>query len=253
MPTIELLHKIFGWPGVAALCGVLPVVCAALLLNSALKNRQVHWVTRTPLLTVSTLKPTSQPVRLKGRIAGTTQLLAAQDAYGRAVLGVRVEELLDEENGWETRIFRLQTTPFWLDDGTGLIEVDPAHVDREYLGEGIVPTQEQVEETIQIMGCSPTHVQEPGLRFRVWDLRKDQQVTVVGAVYEREGRNFIAKAEGHPFVITPLDETSLSIQSTRQAKVALIWAAILGVPGLTVLFFSGREIVRLVGRLFSGD
>jgi hypothetical protein len=251
MPPIELLHKIVGWPGVAVLCGVFPVVCAALLVNTALKNWKVHWVTHIPLLTVSTLKPSPQSVRLKGRIAGITKPLAAGDTSGRAVLVVHVEEL-DEENGWETRIFRIQTTPFWMDDGTGLIVVDPENLDREFLGEGITPSLEQVDEVIQIMGFSLTHVQEPGLRLRVWELRKEQQVTVVGAVYERDGRNCLAKPAGHPLVITRMDETSLGTQSTHQAKVALFWAAILGVPGLLVLWVAGREIVRAVGRLLSG-
>ena len=250
MPSIDLLHKVFGWPGVAVLCGVLPLVCAGLLLKTAIKNRQVQWVTQAPFVTVSTLQPSLQPVRFKGRIAGITQPLAEKDTTGYAVLGIRVEAL-DDENGWETRIFRLKTTTFWLDDGTGLIVVDPAHLDREFLGEGIVPTQEQVEETVQIMGCSLSHVQEPGLRFRLWELKKDQRITVVGAVFERDGQKYIAKAEGHPLVITTMDETSLGDQSTHQMKVALFWATILGVPGLVVLFFAGREIILAVGRLFS--
>jgi len=250
MPSIDLLHKVFGWPGVAVLCGVLPLVCAGLLVKTAMKNRQVQWVTRAPFVTVSTLQPSLQPVRFKGRIAGITQPLAERDTAGYAVLGIRVEAL-DEENGWETRIFRLKTTPFWLDDGTGLIVVDPAHLDREFLGEGITASLEQVEEVVQILGCSPAHVQEPSLRFRLWELRKDQRVTVVGAVFEREGQKCIAKAEGHPLVITTMDETSLGIQSTHQMKVALFWAAIMGVPGLFVLLFAGREIILAVGRLFS--
>jgi hypothetical protein len=85
----------------------------------------------------------------------------------------------------------------------------------------------------------------------LWELRKDQRVTVVGAVFEREGQKCIAKAEGHPLVITTMDETSLGIQSTHQMKVALFWAAIMGVPGLFVLLFAGREIILAVGRLFS--
>ena len=250
MPSIDLLHKVFGWPGVAVLCGVLPLVCAGLLIKTAMKNRQIQWVTRTPLVTVSTLQPSLRPVRFKGRIAGITQPLPERDTTGYAVLGIRVEAL-DEENGWETRIFRLQTTPFWLDDGTGLIVVDPAHLDREFLGEGIVPSQEQVEETVHIMGCSLSHVQEPDLRFRLWELQKDQLVTIVGAVFERDGQKYIAKAEGHPFVITTMDEDSLGVQSSRQIKFALFWAAILGVPGLFVLLFAGREIILAVGRLFS--
>jgi hypothetical protein len=251
MPPIDLLHKVFGWPGVAVLCGVLPLVCAVLLIKTAVKNRQVQWVSQAPFVTVSTLQPSLQPVRFKGRIAGVTQPLAERDTAGYAVLGIRVEAL-DEENGWETRIFRLQTTPFWLDDGTGLIVVDPAHLDREFLGEGIAASQEQVEEVVQILGCSPAHVQEPGLRSRVWELRKDQQVTVVGAVFERDGRKYITKAEGRPLVITTMDEISLGHQSTHQLKVALFWAAILGIPGLFVLLFAGREVILAVGRLFNG-
>jgi hypothetical protein len=251
MEEIELLHKVFGWPGFALLCGILPVVCAGLLLKTAIKNRKIHWITRTPLLTISTLNPTQQPVRLRGRIAGITRSLAEQDTSGRAVLGLHVEEL-DEENGWETRLFRLQTTPFWLDDGTGLIVVDPAHLDREFLGEGSSPTQEQIEAAVQVMGCSPDHVRQPGLRFKIWELAKEQLVTVVGGVFERDGRNTIAKAQGHPLVITSMDDTSLGTQSTRHAKVAFLWAGILGVPGLIVLFFAGRETIRAVGRLLSG-
>lgn len=249
MPSIDLLHQVFGWPGVAVLCGVIPLICAGLLVKTALKNRQVQWVTRAPFVTVSTLEPSLQLVRFKGRIAGITQPLAERDTAGYAVLGICVEAL-DEENGWETRIFRLQTTPFWLDDGTGLIVVDPAHLDREYLGEGIAPSQEKVEEVAQILGCSPALVREPGLRFRLWELQRDQRITVVGAVFERDGHKYIAKAEGHPLVITTLDEISLGTQSARQMKVALFWAAILGVPGLLVLLFAGREIILAVGRLF---
>ena len=250
MPSIDLLHKVFGWPGVAVLCGVLPLVCATLLVKTAMKNVQVQWVTRTPLVTVSTLLPSIQPVRLKGRIAGITQPLTERDTAGYAVLGIRVEAL-DEKNGWETRIFRLQTTPFWLDDGTGLIVVDPAHLDREFLGEGITASQDQVVEVAQILGCSPAHVQESGLRFRLWELQKDQRVTVVGAVFERDGQKCIAKTEGRPLVITTMDEDSLAVHSTRQIKVALFWAAILGVPGLLMLVFAGREIILAAGRLFS--
>ena len=250
MPSIDLLHKVFGWPGIAVFCGVLPLVCAGLLVKIAMKNLQVQWVTRTPLVTVSTLLPSIQPVRLKGRIAGITQPLTERDTAGYAVLGIRVEAL-DEKNGWETRIFRLQTTPFWLDDGTGLIVVYPARLDREFLGEGIDASQDHVVEVTQILGCSPSHVQEPGLRFRLWELQKDQRVTVVGAVFERDGQRCIAKAEGHPLVITTMDEDSLGVHSNRQMKVALFWAAVLGLPGLFMLVFAGREIILAAGRLFS--
>ena len=250
MPSLELLHKVFGWPGMAVLCGILPLVCAVLLIKTALKNQQVQWVSRATLMTVSTLRPSVQPVRLKGRIAGITQALAEQDKVGYAVLGVRIEEM-DDENGWETRLFRLQSTPFWLDDGTGLIVVEPDHLDREFLGEGVAVSQDQIEDILQIMGCSPAHLREPGLRYRIWGLQKDQWVTVVGAIFERDGRNYVAKAEDRPLVITTLDDTSLGAQSTRQARVALFWAAVLGVPGVVVLVFAGREIILAVGRLFS--
>ena len=250
MPSLELLHKVFGWPGMAVLCGILPLVCAVLLIKTALKNQQVQWVSRATLMTVSTLQPSVQPVRLKGRIAGITQALAEQDKVGYAVLGVRVEQM-DEENGWETRLFRLMATPFWLDDGTGLIVVDPDHLDREFLGEGIAASQEQIDEIVQIMGCSPEHVREPDLRYRVWQLQKNQRVTVVGAVFERDGRNYVAKAEDRPLVITTMDETSLGAESTRHARVALFWAAVLGIPGLLMLVFAGREIILAVGRLLS--
>jgi hypothetical protein len=46
-----------------------------------------------------------------------------------------------------------------------------------------------------------------------------------------------------------MDEDTLGVQSGRQMKVAFFWAAILGVPGLLALLFSGREIILAVGRL----
>jgi hypothetical protein len=251
MLPIELIHKIFGWPGIAALCGVLPVACALLLISSALKNQHVQWVAQASQLTVSSLKPSEQPVRLKGRIVGILQPLTALDAGGHAVLGVRVEEIVGDDGILETRIFRFGTTPFWLDDGTGLILVDPSHLDREFLGDGIEPTQEQMEEAMQIMGCSPDLVREPGLRTRMWELRKGEQVTVVGRIYEHEGQITIAKAEGHPFVVTAMDEARLASHSIHQAKMAMLWAFVLGVPGMIVLFFSVREIAWLLRRLLN--
>lgn len=249
MPPIELLHKIFGWPGIAALCGVLPVACALLLISSGLKNQEVRWIAQAPQLTVSSLQPSDQTVRLKGRIAGIFQPLTAMDAGGRAVLCVHVEDGHDEDGSLETRIFRLGATPFWLDDGTGLILVDPSHLDREFLGEGIVPTQEQLEEAVQIIGCSPDLVREEGLHTRLWELRKGEYVTVVGRVYEQEGQIRIAKADGHPFIITAMDEAGLAKHSLHQARMAFTWAFVLGVPGMIVLIFSVREIAWLLRRL----
>jgi E3 Ubiquitin ligase len=251
MPPSELLHKVFGWPGVAVLCGVIPLVCSALLIKIAVKNWKVRWVAQAPYMVVSTLQTSLQPVRLRGRIAGIVQPLSDYDPSGHAVLGVRVEDL-DEKNGWETRLNRIQTTPFWLDDGTGLIVVDPDRLDREFLGEGITASQHQTEEVLNILGCSPGNVQGLNLRFRIWELCKDERVTVVGTVFERDEKKYIAKADDRPLVVTTMDETNLGIQSFRQAKLALIWAAILGVPGLTVLLLAGREIMITVRRLFSG-
>ncbi len=248
MPSIELLHQVFAWPGIAVLCGVIPLACAALLVKMALKNWRVRWVAEAPFRVVSTLQPDLQPVRLKGRIAGLTQPLTEMNMKQYAVLGVHVEDL-DEENGWQTRLFRFKTTPFWLDDGTGLIVVDPDRLDREYLGEGTPASKEQMEEVMKSLDCSPKYIEEPGLRFRVWELGKDQLVTVVGPVFEREGKNYIAKAENRPLVISSLDETDLGLHSIRQAKLALFWAAILGVPGLIVLLLAGREIIKSIGRL----
>ena len=251
MLPIDLVHKIFGWPGIAALCGVLPVACALLLISSALKNQQVQWVAEASPFSVSSLRPSERPVRLKGRIAGIYQPLTASDAGGRAILGVYVEEAGEEDGSLETRLFRLETTPFWLDDGTGLILINPARLDREFLGEGIIPTQEQLEEAVQIMGCSSDLVRDPGLHARMWELRKGEQVTVVGRVYEQEGQMTIAKASGHPFVSTAMDETSLARHSTRHAQMALFWAFVLGVPGMIVLFFSVREIAWLLRQLLN--
>ncbi len=233
------------------LCGVIPLVCSALLVRIAVKNWKVRWVAEAPYMVVSTLKTSMQPVRLRGRIAGVTEPISDYDPSGHAVLGVRVEDL-DEKNGWETRLNRIQTTPFWLDDGTGLIVVDPERLDREYLGEGLLASQRQTEEVLSILGCSPGNVQGLNLRFRIWELCKDQRVTVVGTVFEREGKKFISKAEGRPLVVTTMDETNLGMQSFRQAKLALIWAGILGVPGLAVLVIAGSEMIKSVGRLFRG-
>lgn len=250
MLTTELLHDVLGWPGIAVLCGVIPLICAGLLLKSALKNWRVRWITKAPYRVVSTLETSLQPVRLRGRIAGVTQPFTERDTIGYALLGLRVEDL-DEKNGWETRFSRMQTTPFWLDDGTGLIVVDPDCLDREYLGEGVDATQGKIEEVMKILDCSPEHVQEPGLRFRLWELHKDQLVTVVGTVFERDGRKYIAKAQDRPLVITRMDETNLGVQSVHQAQLALVWSAILGIPGLVVLLLAGKEIIKAVGRLFN--
>ncbi len=250
MLSSDLLHDILGWPGIAVLCGVIPLVCAALLAKLAFKNWQVRWVAKAPYRVVSTLEPSLQPVRLRGRIAGIDQSLSKNDVSGHALLGIRVEDL-DEKNGWETRLYRLQSTPFWLDDGTGLILIDPDRLDREYLGEGNPATLTQMEEVMKILDCSPEHIQEPGLRFRLWELCKDQLVTVIGPVFERDGRKYIAKGEDRPLVITSMDEANLGVQSIRQAQLALIWAIILGVPGFTVLLLAGKEIIKAVGRLFS--
>jgi hypothetical protein len=114
-----------------------------------------------------------------------------------------------------------------------------------------VPDQAQVEEIIQVMGCSPAQAREPGMRFRAWELRCGQRVTVVGVIHKKDGGIVIAKAEGQPMIVTTLDESSLDVQTTRQSRPALFWAAILGIPGLFVLIVAGIEWGKMLVKLVS--
>jgi hypothetical protein len=149
-------------------------------------------------------------------------------------LKVEVYERDSDSSGWRGLTDKARGVAFQLDDGTGTVWVDPEGLDKQLLGGGIVPDENQVQAACVLLDISPKMLRGQ-LRFRLWELRAGQNVSVVGTPTQGEAGLLVKRAQGQPFVVSPLIGQAVETQISSQTKKAQTWTLVLGIPGAVML------------------
>ena len=241
--------SIIAWLGGACFCGLLPLGFAVILFFTARKRSQVgNAVGAAKKTTVAALSSGSGLVRLQGRIAPANN--AIDGSAGNALVYVRLKvEIYEEDSdspGWEGFTDKARNIPFQLNDGSGAVWVNPEGLDKQLLGDGNIPNEDQIQAACILLGISPNMLRGQ-LRFRLWELRAGQTVSVVGVVAQSQSGLGIVRVQGQPFVVSPLLGEAVGSAVSSQTKKAQVWTLVLGIPGLLFLLCGlGGALVSLI-------
>jgi hypothetical protein len=239
--------RILAFLGISFFCGILPLGFAAILFFTARKRGQIgSAVGAAKKTTAASLQPGPGLVRLQGKIAPAENAIdgSAENALVYVRLKVEKYESDSDDSGWAGLTDKARGIPFQLDDGSGAVWVNPEGLDKQLLGEGIVPNDDQIQAACILLGISP-NILRGQLRFRLWEYRAGQTVSVVGCVAPGQSGFAIARVQGQPFVVSPLLGQVVDTKIATQSKLARTWMLVLGIPG--VLFL----MCGLVGALYS--
>jgi hypothetical protein len=245
----ENIIAIFAWLGGACFCGILPLGFAAILYFTARKRGQVGSAVGAAKKTaVAALQPGSALVRLQGRIAPSENALdgSADNALVYLRLKVEVYESDEDSSGWKGLTDKARGIPFQLDDGSGAVWVNPEGLDKQLLGVGFTPNDDQIQAACILLGISP-NMRGGQLRFWLWELRAGQTVSVVGGVAQGQNGLEIARVQGQPYVVSPLLGQVVDGKISTQSKLAQTWMLVLGIPGaLFLLCGLGGALISLI-------
>ena len=110
-----------------------------------------------------------------------------------------------------------------------------------------MPDENQIQAACVLLGISPK-ILRGQLRYRMWELRAGQSVTVVGPVVQGENGLEVRRVQGQPFIISPLVGQAVDANISSQTKKARIWMLVLGIPtGLflaSLLSFACSMMIR---------
>ena len=247
-PT-ENVIRIFAWLAGACFCGIAPLGFAAILFFSARKRGQVgSAVGAAKKMTVATLQPGAGLVRLQGQIAPRADPIDGSAENALVYLRLKVEkyESDSDSSGWEGFTDKARGIPFQLDDGSGTVWVNPDGLDKQLLGEAIIPNEDQVQAACILLDIPPKMLRGQ-LRFTRWELRAGQTVSVVGGVAQGQNGLEIARVQGQPFVVSPILGQAVDVKINTQTKKAQIWTLILGIPGAVFLLCGlGGALISLI-------
>jgi hypothetical protein len=246
--------RIFGLLGVACFCGILPLGFAAILFFTSRKRGQVgSAVGAAKKTTVATLQPGPGLARLQGRIVPPPSAIdgSAENALVYLRLKVEVYESDSDSSGWKGLTDKARGIPFQLDDGSGTVWVNPEGLDKQLLGDGITPNDDQIQAACILLGISPS-ILRGQLRFWLWELRAGQTVSVIGGIAQGQNGLEIARVQGQPFVVSPLLGQAVDAKISTQSKAAQTWTLVLGIPGaLFLLCGLGGALISLISVLMN--
>jgi hypothetical protein len=250
----ENLIAIFAWLGGACFCGLLPLGLAAILFFSSRKRGQLgSEVEAAKKTTVAALQPGSGLVRMQGRIAPLENAIDGAAENALVYLRLKVEQYQSDSDGsgWRGLTDKARSTPFQLDDGSGAVWVNPEGLDRQLLGDGFVPNEDQAQAACILLGISLGIFAGP-FRFHLWELRAGQTISVVGCVAQGQNGLGILRVQDQPFVVSPLVGQAVGSVVSSQMKKARTWTLILGIPGaLFLLCGLGGALISLIRVLMS--
>jgi hypothetical protein len=250
----EGVVAIFGWLAGACFCGLAPLGFAAVLFFTARKRGQVgSKVGAAKKRTVATLQQGPVLARLQGRIAPLANAIdgSAENALVYLRLKVEVYESDSDGSGWKGLTDKARGVPFQLDDGSGVVWVNPDGLDKHLLGEGSLPNDEQAQAACILLGIPP-NILRGQIRFWRWELRAGQAVSVVGGVDQGQNGFVITRVQGQPFVVSPLLGQAIDAKISTQSKLARTWMLVLGIPGaLFLLCGLGGALIALIRVLMS--
>jgi hypothetical protein len=245
---------ILAWLGGACICGLLPLGFAAILFFTARKRGQVgSAVGAAKKATVATLQPGLGLVRLQGRIAPLENAIDGSAENALVYLRLKVEkyERDEDSSGWRGLTDKARGMLFKLDDGSGAIWVNPEGLDKQLLGDGIIPNDDQIQAACILLGIEPKTLRGQ-LRFRLWELRASQMISVVGGTSRGQNGLIIIRIQGQPFVVSPLLGQVIDAKITGQSKLARTWMLVLGIPGALFLVCGlGGALIALIRLLTS--
>ena len=239
--------RILAFLGISFFCGILPLGFAAILFFTSRKRGQVgSAVGAAKKTTAATLQPGPGLVRLQGRIAPSDNALDGSPENALVYLRLKVEQYESDSDGsgWRGLMDKTRSVPFQLDDGSGSIWVNPEGLDKQLLGEGVTPNEDQVQAACILLGISLKIFAGP-FRFCLWEYRAGQTVSVVGCVAKGQSGFAIARVQGQPFVVSPLLGQVVDTKIATQSKLARTWMLVLGIPGALFL------MCGLFGALYS--
>ena len=246
--------RIIAFLGIACFCGILPLGFAAILFFTSRKRGQVgSAVGAARKTTVAALKPGAGLARLQGRIAPSANAIdgSAENALVYLRLKVEVYESDSDSSGWKGLTDKARNIPFQLDDGSGTVWVNPDGLDKQLLGEGVVPNDDQVQAACILLGISP-NILRGRLRFQLWEFRSGQTVSVVGAASRGQNGLGIVRVQGQPFVVSPLLGPVLEGKISTQSKLARTWMLVLSIPGALMLLCGlGGALISLISVLLN--
>jgi hypothetical protein len=190
-------------------------------------------------------------VRLQGSIAPVANPMDGPPETGLVYLRLKVERLQTDSDGphWVGFTDKVCSIPFPLEDGSGAVWVNPEGLDKQLLGEPVVPNDDQIQASCILLGISPSMLRgQP--RFFLWELHSGQTQTVVGNVSSGSNGLMLAKVQGQPFVVSPLLGQAVDAKITTQSNKARTWMLVLDIPG-TLFLLCGLlgTLVRLVQML----
>lgn len=235
----------------ACFCGILPLGFAAILFFTARKRGQVgSAVGAAKKKTVAALNPGPDLVRMQGRIAHSENPIdgSAENALVYLRLKVEIYESNTDGDGasWNGLTDKARGISFQLEDGSGAVWVNPEGLDKQLLGDGFTPNEEQIQAACILLGISPK-ILHGRLRFRLWELRAGQTMSIIGGIVQGQNGLEIARVQGQTFVVSPLIGQAVDAKISTQSKVAQIWMLVLGIPGaLFLLCGLGGALTALV-------
>ncbi len=247
MTNTTSVLSILAWLGMAFFCGLLPLGFAAILFFTSRKREKIgSALGSAKKMTVAALHPDGHLVRLQGRIAPMANAIdgAADNALVYLRLKVEVYEYDSDGSGWKGMADKARGMPFQLEDGSGAVWINPDGLDKQLLGDGIVPDENQAQAACILLGISLPRFHGQ-LRFKLWELRAGQTVSVVGVPLQESVGLQVQHVQGQPFVISPLLGQFVDATVSSQTKKARTWTLVLGIPGAIML------VCGLGGALFS--
>ena len=252
MANTEDVISILAWLGGACFCGILPLGFAAILFFTSRKRSQVgSAVAAARKMTVAALKPEAGLVRLQGKIAPRSDPIdgSAENALVYLRLKVEVYGRDEDSSGWRGLTDKARGIPFQLEDGTGAVWVDPDGLDKQLLGDGIIPDENKIQAVCILLGVSP-NILRGQLRFRLWELRAGQTISIIGVPVQGQAGLMVKRLQGQPFVVSLLVGQSVETQISTQTNKARIWTLVLGIPGAIMLVcMLGGALIALVRML----
>lgn len=244
--TPEALLRTLSFLGIACFCGLVPLLFAAVAFYAKGKYGKVaRAIAKAKKVKISSLQPRTELVRLQGRIVPPPQPLDGPPENGLVYLRLQVEEYVSaytasgkpsgKTPGWKPFADRWYGIPFQVEDDSGRVWVAPEGTNRDFLGDGFIPEDSQVQKACALLEISPDMLRGK-LRFHMWELRAGQEVTVIGVpMRDSTGNLVVRRADQQPFLISPWLGSALDEKLAAQTSQARNWVLFLGIPGLLFL------------------
>jgi len=229
------LPRLLGLLGLTLFCGILPLVFAAIAFFSAKKRGALgNSIKKASQVPIASLKASSALACISGQI----KRLAPSASHALLRLKVEIWDTggEDERPSWKGFTEKMITSPFLLEDSSGQVWVNPQHIDKNLLGDGAQPSQDQLTDAIEILGIDPAMFQHGQFRYMLWELTPGQTVTVLGVPQQQEDALWFSRVKDQPMIVSSLSYPQITAEVSQQSSKASVLTLVLGIPGILFLF-----------------